>query len=75
VVFNPKQHPPGEWFKVIKTDYKVECCDCSLVHSLSIRQDANAPGEFELKVERDEELTAAQRKLKIVGLRMHEKVS
>ena len=55
MIANPIEHPPGEWFKVKKTGYKMECCSCSLVHDVSFRVDDQ--GEIELCVRRDDALT------------------
>jgi hypothetical protein len=60
IISNPIEHPPGEWFKVVKTGYRMTCCDCSLVHEIDFRiQSGSEPfgGEFELRVRRDDELT------------------
>lgn len=50
---------PGEWLRPKRKDYKMECCDCGLVHTLDFRV---LDGRAEFRAFRDNRATANKRR-------------
>lgn len=58
----PSEYPlvkAGQWVQPAKSGYKMECCDCGLVHSLHFRIHA---GRIQFKAYRDNRATQRQRR-------------
>ena len=51
----------GEWFRPIHTGYRIQCCDCGLVHRELHVPDPDCPTRLHVYSWRDEEATAAAR--------------
>jgi hypothetical protein len=50
---------PDDWFAILHRGWKLQCCDCGLVHKI----DARIKGKrIELRIKRDARATAAVRK-------------
>ncbi len=49
----------GEWIEVPMRNYKEQCCDCGLVHSMNFR--LNAKGKLEIQTKRDTRATNGAR--------------
>lgn len=52
---------PDGWFPILHRNWKLKCCDCSLIHKIDARV---VDGRVELKISRDARATAAARKRK-----------
>jgi hypothetical protein len=50
---------PNEWVQPIKTGYRMECCDCGLVHALDFR---TVNGRAQFRARRDNRATATKRR-------------
>lgn len=64
-----KYHLPkaNEWIYPVRTNYKLACCDCGLVHEIDFDLERNfkGPGKvIKFRVRRDNRLTAGMRKRK-----------
>ena len=51
----------GEWIRPIKTDYRLRCCDCGLVHIVNFKYMPEINGKFKIvfRAFRDIRATAA----------------
>jgi len=56
----------GQWVQPITRAYKMECCDCALVHSMHFRLYG---GKIQFKAYRDNKLTAMRRKKRDIVIR------
>jgi hypothetical protein len=55
----------GAWISPIKTGYRMECCDCGLVHRIDFRHIPHGCGrKIQLRAFRDEEATITRRKVR-----------
>lgn len=53
----------GEWVQPVRRGYRMECCDCGLVHRLNFHLVKTRGGTFiKFQAFRDEPATAAARK-------------
>lgn len=53
----------GEWVQPTRKGYKMECCDCGLVHTVDFRIITNGRGSvIQLRAFRDEKATKQKRK-------------
>lgn len=50
----------GDWIAPIKRGYRMQCCDCGLVHKLNFRLSEN--GQIQYQPSRDARATAAIRR-------------
>lgn len=50
---------PGEWERVKARNFKLMCCDCSLVHVIDIRKTESG---YEMRFRRDNRATEAARR-------------
>lgn len=53
-----RDEPDGRWFRVRRGD-RLACCDCGLVHDVTIRR---GPAGYELRLTRNARATAAARR-------------
>lgn len=58
VYYAPK---PGEWVSPRRRGYRLQCCDCGLVHALDFRV---AGGQVQYRAFRDNRATASVRRYK-----------
>jgi hypothetical protein len=60
-----KKAKDGEWIKPVRRGYKMQCCDCGLVHVIDFKLIPWAAGKKVIfRARRDERATAACRRSK-----------
>ena len=60
----------GQWVQPVRKGYKMECCDCGLVHVLDFRL---VKHRIQIRAERDNRATAAKRRHRDFSLLMAKK--